>query len=214
MLLQFSQIMLKYEQAKKFFLDEVKLHSSLKYNQIKKAIEFGSHKHNAQYRKGRSKDGEKIPYFNHCVNVAFSLLKEPDMDQDLIVASLLHDTVEDTETSYEELEMLFGDRVTFLVKGMTKIPPVKIKNSDHGLFGPLTRASEIDKRVWKIKLSDRADNLKTYLDIATKTKIKKYLRETQELLRYVRKANIDTPLIKEIETGLVSFFKVLEDNNI
>ena len=171
----------------------------------------------------------------------------------------MHDTVEDTDTSYEELKTEFGDRVTLLVKGMTKLSLKKVKNSEDGLFGPLTKASEKDVRIWKIKLSDRADNLKTYLDIATKIKyrpielsipslsnamrepnitikapirpkyglflfccpniatkikIKKYLRETQELLRHVREANIDTPLINEVENSLIPFFKALESNNI
>jgi len=64
----------------KIFLDEVKFHSNLKYSQINKAIEFGSNKHNGQYGKGRSKDGDKIPYFNHCLNVAFakSILEKPE----------------------------------------------------------------------------------------------------------------------------------------
>ncbi|OLS25315.1 MAG: GTP pyrophosphokinase rsh [Candidatus Heimdallarchaeota archaeon LC_3] len=76
------------------------------------ALEFGKNKHKGQERKI---SGD--PYFIHPIRVAINLIDEPDSDLDLIIAALLHDTVEDTTTTFEEIEKNFGKKTEILVNG-------------------------------------------------------------------------------------------------
>ena len=81
-----------------------------------KAIAFAADKHRHQ----RRKDAEASPYINHPIEVATVLAVEGQVDDDTtLVAAALHDTVEDTETTFAELEELFGREVTDLVREVT-----------------------------------------------------------------------------------------------
>ena len=94
-------------------IDKVKEYrSSFDKELIEKAYEFAKRKHQGQFRKS----GE--PYFSHPAEVAY-ILAELKMDVPTIVAGLLHDTLEDTDTTYQELEEEFGREVAFIVKGVT-----------------------------------------------------------------------------------------------
>jgi len=84
--------------------------------ELLKAADFAAKKHRDQ----RRKDSSKSPYINHPIGVAHILTEEGHVD-DLAVlqAALLHDTVEDTETSFEEIEQLFGREVRDIVAEVT-----------------------------------------------------------------------------------------------
>lgn len=78
------------------------------------ALKFAKNCHKGQYRKGTSR-----PYITHCMEVARILNKNGYSDE-IVAAGLLHDTVEDTEASFEDLERLFGEEVSDLVKHVTE----------------------------------------------------------------------------------------------
>lgn len=81
-----------------------------------KATDFSAKKH----RNGRRKDADKTPYINHPIGVAEILTEEGGInDVDILCAALLHDTVEDTDTSFEEIEELFGKVVRDYVDEVT-----------------------------------------------------------------------------------------------
>ena len=74
-------------------------------------MQFASYKHRDQRRKGKG----KIPYINHPIEVANILVKAGVKDYDVLAAALLHDTVEDTDTTEEELEKKFGSKIKNIV---------------------------------------------------------------------------------------------------
>ena len=126
------------------------------------AIDFASTHHDGQTRKS----GE--PYIIHPLHVA-SILVDWGMDIDTILAGVLHDTVEDTEASLEEIENLFGRDVAFLVDGVTKVSQARAGMRNLESYLPQTKdnlsklliAVGQDVRVIIIKLADRLHNLST-----------------------------------------------------
>lgn len=80
--------------------------------EIRDAVIFAIQKHDGKYRKHPTK---KIPYVTHCINVGEKLQKA-GFGKDTVIAGILHDTVEDTDTTYKELEDKFGQRVSRLVQ--------------------------------------------------------------------------------------------------
>ena len=78
------------------------------------ALKFAKESHKGQFRKGTRK-----PYINHCLEVA-RILHKHEYSEDIVIAGLLHDTVEDTEATLEDLERLFGEEVSNLVKYVTE----------------------------------------------------------------------------------------------
>ncbi|EDP75175.1 bifunctional (p)ppGpp synthetase/guanosine-3',5'-bis(diphosphate) 3'-pyrophosphohydrolase [Hydrogenivirga sp. 128-5-R1-1] len=124
---------------------------------IHRAFEFVSEKHSGQLRKS----GE--PYVIHPLEVA-KTLAELNMDSTTVIAGLLHDTLEDTDTTYEEIEELFGKDVADIVEGVTKIGKIKFKNLREAQaenFRKLILATAKDIRVVVVKLADRLHNMKT-----------------------------------------------------
>lgn len=87
---------------------------------VKRAYEFGKKAHQGQKRKNDE------PYFNHCVAAAESVA-EWGLDETTITAALLHDVVEDTGHTIEELKKEFGEEAAFLVDGVTKIGKVRYR---------------------------------------------------------------------------------------
>src|SRR5579872_4517741 len=83
---------------------------------VLKALAFAAHKH----RKQRRKDAEASPYINHPIALANLLANEADVDDPVVIcAALLHDTVEDTQTTFQELELEFGLEITNIVREVT-----------------------------------------------------------------------------------------------
>lgn len=80
-----------------------------------KALNFAAEKHKMQ----RRKDPEATPYINHPIGVAFILVQCGVEDGNVLISAILHDTVEDTETSFEEIEEIFGLKICSIVKEVT-----------------------------------------------------------------------------------------------
>ena len=193
-----------YLEVKNNFLNLIKIdplfNDEKSLTKLHKALEFGESKHEGQLRKNISH-----PYFIHCLRVATNLLQEEDRNIDLVIAGLLHDTVEDTDTTIDELAKTFNKEVANLVEGMTKLPNSykqewgKERYYKEGFFGRLEKAAGKDPRVWKIKLSDRSDNLNDYYKFQSNSKIKDYMWETNKLLGFVKQYKLTSPLINTLK---------------
>lgn len=124
---------------------------------LEKAFNFASHAHFCQIRA----TGE--PYINHCYAVAM-ILTELRLDVNTICASLLHDILEDTLVVREELKEEFGEEITVLVEGVTKINKYKFDNQQTAQaenWRKMLLAVVKDTRVIIIKLADRLHNMRT-----------------------------------------------------
>ena len=111
-------------------------------------------------------------YFSHPVAVA-EILADLKLDEESIATALLHDVVEDTDTSLDEIRELFGDDVAKLVDGVTKLGKIKHNSDDEKIaedFRKLTMAMSQDIRVLLVKLADRLHNMSTisYMPSAAK----------------------------------------------
>lgn len=123
------------------------------------------------------------PYIMHPLNVAM-ILTDINADAECLAAALLHDTVEDTDSTKEEITSLFGETVALLVDGVTKINRLHFQTSSEQMAANqrkiLVGLSE-DVRVIIIKLADRLHNMRT-LYVMPEEKQKKKARETLEIL--------------------------------
>ena len=133
--------------------------SSVKYNKrkIKKAYEFANIAHGDQRRVSG------VPFILHPTSVA-CILAEMGMDTDSIVAVLLHDTVEDTDTTLQDVEDNFGEDVAKLVDGLTKISKIKYTDREEQQAENVRKmliAMSNDIRVIIVKLADRLHNMRT-----------------------------------------------------
>lgn len=124
---------------------------------IAQAYEFSDKAHAGQVRRS----GE--PYINHPLSVA-GILSELNLDVTTVITGLLHDTVEDTEVTVEDIQSKFGKEVAYLVDGVTKISQMKFRNT-HEKQGENIRKMIVamgkDVRVVLVKLADRLHNMRT-----------------------------------------------------
>ena len=157
-----------------------KLEKYLKKNELKevdKAYKYAEEKHQGQYRK----TGE--PYINHPLFVA-DILTSIKADKETIMAALLHDVVEDTEASKNDIKELFGDEIAKLVDGVTKINNINVSTDNEYLtsyYKKIIVGMSEDVRVIIIKLADRLHNMRT-LYALDHDKQKKKAKETLEIL--------------------------------
>ena len=144
---------------------------------IRHAYGFASDYHKDQ----RRRSGE--PYINHPVEVALILASDLHMDADSIAAALLHDTVEDTEASLDELTERFGTDVAELVDGVTKLTNIEVSSMDERQALNLRKmflAMSKDIRVVIIKLADRLHNMRTLAALKPERRLFK-ARETMDV---------------------------------
>lgn len=145
-------------------------------SEVVRAYNFAEHAHRGQFRKS----GE--PYFIHPVEVSL-ILAELEMDEHTIIGSLLHDVVEDTEVTREEIEKMFGADVALLVDGVTKLGKIHYESKEERQAENLRKmllAMAKDIRVILIKLADRLHNMRT-LKFMTDAKKKEKATETLEI---------------------------------
>ncbi|MBL1147214.1 MAG: bifunctional (p)ppGpp synthetase/guanosine-3',5'-bis(diphosphate) 3'-pyrophosphohydrolase [Pseudomonadota bacterium] len=142
------------------------------------------------------------PYFSHPLEVA-AILTELKMDTASVITALLHDTVEDTDATIEEISSLFGDEIGKLVDGVTKLSQIELQRPEEKQaenFRKLILAMSEDIRVLLVKLADRLHNMRTLHHISKPDKQKRIARETLEI--YV-------PLAERI--GIHTWKEELED---
>lgn len=143
---------------------------------IHRAYVYASDKHDGQFRKS----GE--PYFVHPTSVA-SIIAEMKLDTASVCAALLHDVVEDTETSEDDIAEHFGEEVAFLVGGVTKLGRLDFgckEDQQAESFRKMLVAMARDIRVLLVKLADRLDNMRTlgFMKVASQERI---ARETLDI---------------------------------
>ena len=132
---------------------------------------------------GTQKRASGDPYFSHPVEVA-GLMTELKLDQETIVTALLHDTVEDTLATVEEIEKLFGPEVARLVDGVTKLSKIEAMGETERAAENLRKfflAMSDDIRVLLVKLADRLHNMRTLHFIKSEDKRRRISRETMDI---------------------------------
>ena len=163
---QYAQLRKKC--AKAFKRDEVKM--------IDKAFELAFDAHKAQLRYSGQ------PYISHPLAVA-DILMDLGMDSQSIEAALLHDTVEDTDVTYDDLKSVFGEEVANLVDGVTKLGKIPLSTKEEQQAENIRKmllAMSQDIRVIIIKLADRLHNMRT-LDYMYPQKRRDIALETLEI---------------------------------
>ena len=160
-----------------------------------RAFEFGSSHHEGQKRRS----GE--PYFNHCIQVATTLATWK-MDSVTVMAGLLHDSVEDTTATIEELGEEFGQDLANLVDGVTKISGIQFstrKEKQAGNFTKMLLSMAKDLRVIIIKFADRLHNMHTI----------KYLPKIKQHRIAIETRDVYAPLAHRL--GMASVKAQLDD---
>ncbi len=144
---------------------------------LNKAYVFAMKKHGAQLRASGD------PYYSHPVEVA-GILTKFKLDSASIIAGLLHDTVEDTDTTVEEIRDNFGPQVAQLVDGLTKLAMIEQKSANNKQaenFRKLLLAMSEDVRVLLIKLADRLHNMRTLHFLKKPEKRARIAKETLDI---------------------------------
>lgn len=166
-IISFEDLKLKLDE----YLDEKEV------KEIEKAYLYAKEKHKGQYRK----TGEE--YIVHPLFVAY-ILTSINADKDTIIASLLHDTIEDTDVSKSDIKEKFGEIASKLVDGVTKINNINVSTDNEYLtsyYKKIIVGMSEDVRVIIIKLADRLHNMRT-LYALDHEKQKRKAKETLEIL--------------------------------
>lgn len=144
---------------------------------VARACAFAREKHEGQTRSS----GE--PYYTHPMEVA-AILAEMHMDTATVVTAILHDTLEDTSATYDEIKKLFGPEIAELVNGVSKLTKIESQTAQGKQaenFRKLLLAMSEDIRVLIVKLADRLHNMRTLHHIAKPEKRHRIARETIEI---------------------------------
>lgn len=172
---------------------------------LQKAYVYAAQKHRGQLRQS----GE--PYLSHPLYVSY-ILACMNMDIDTVISGLLHDTLEDTDATFDEISKIFGKDVAFLVDGVSKIGKIKFKSSEEKMaenFRKMLVSMSKDVRVIVIKLADRLHNMKT-ID---------HLREEKQKRIAVETMDIYAPLAHRLGIAWIKWeledmsFRVLDSEN-
>ena len=143
---------------------------------VEKAYNYAAEKHKDQFRKS----GE--PYFTHPIHVAH-IIADLELDPQSICAALLHDVVEDTDATYDDIAKEFGETIAMLVDGVTKLGKIPTNSKEEQQIENLRKmffAMAKDIRVIVIKLADRLHNMQT-LKYMPEEKQRSIARETLEV---------------------------------
>ena len=144
---------------------------------LNRAYVYAMQAHGAQIRASGD------PYFSHPLEVA-GILTDMRLDHSTIITALLHDTVEDTTATLDEIRTLFGDEVGRLVDGVTKLNRIELQSDRTKQAENLRKlviAMSEDIRVLLVKLSDRLHNMRTLKFIKSEEKRKRIAAETMDI---------------------------------
>ena len=163
---------------------------------LNRAYVFATQKH------GDQKRASGDPYYSHPVEVA-GILTDLYLDTASIATALLHDTIEDTDTTFGEIENLFGREIADMVNGVTKMSLLELSSQDTAQaenFRKLLLATASDIRILLVKLADRLHNMRTLHFIKSEDKRRRIAQETMDIY---------APLAGRI--GMQNFREELED---
>jgi guanosine-3',5'-bis(diphosphate) 3'-pyrophosphohydrolase len=144
---------------------------------LNRAYVFSMKAHGAQMRASGD------PYFSHPIEVA-GILTDLKLDDETIVTAILHDTIEDTLATHEEIEKLFGPSVARLVDGVTKLSKIEAQSENERAAENLRKfllALSDDIRVLLVKLADRLHNMRTLHHIGSEEKRRRIAKETMDI---------------------------------
>ena len=150
---------------------------------------------------GSQKRASGDPYFSHPIEVA-GILTDLHLDDETIATAILHDTVEDTVATSEQIEQRFGKNVARLVDGVTKLSKIEAQTESERAAENLRKfllAMSDDIRVLLVKLADRLHNMRTLHHIAKPEKRRRIARETMDIY---------APLAERI--GMYEFMKEMQ----
>lgn len=141
--------------------------------EIKKAIQFAARKHHGQMRL----EAEPLPYITHLISAALLVAEDGDVPDEVVIATLLHDTLEDTDASEDELARAFGSQVLALVKTVSEPKeeagkPLEWKERKKRYLAQLTLGPD---DALLISMADKIDNIES--------KLEAYAREGPALLK-------------------------------
>jgi guanosine-3',5'-bis(diphosphate) 3'-pyrophosphohydrolase len=163
---------------------------------LNRAYVFSMKAHGSQVRASGD------PYFSHPIEVA-GILTDLKLDDETIATGILHDTIEDTVATPDDIRRLFGDNVARLVDGVTKLSRIEAQTESERAAENLRRfllAMSDDIRVLLVKLADRLHNMRTLRFIASAEKRRRIARETMDIY---------APLAERI--GMYGFMDELSD---
>ena len=166
---------------------------------IIKAYEYAQEKHNGQIRKFSG-----LPYFTHPKGVA-RIIEQLTNNETLIIVSLLHDIVEDTDTTIEDIKQLFGEKISSIVGELTSR---RLKNGEKKVDYLKKKMLYMTPDALTVKLADRFHNVK-YLegDNVHYDFIKKYYKETREIINFL-KIELE---FNEVQNLLVNRIEIILD---
>ena len=150
---------------------------------------------------GTQKRASGDSYFSHPIEVA-GILTELELDDETIVTGILHDTIEDTLATHDEIEKLFGVNVARLVDGVTKLSKIEAQTENERAAENLRKfllALSDDIRVLLVKLADRLHNMRTLHHVPVREKRRRIAKETMDIY---------APLAERI--GMYEFMKEMQ----
>ena len=163
---------------------------------LNRAYVFSMKAHGSQLRASGD------PYFSHPIEVA-GILTDLKLDDETIATGILHDTIEDTVATQEEIDRLFGPAVGRLVDGVTKLSKIEAQTESERAAENLRKfllAMSTDIRVLLVKLADRLHNMRTLHHIKSEEKRRRIARETMDIY---------APLAERI--GMYGFYDELQE---
>jgi len=171
---------------------------------------FATQKHTGQSY-GGSQDGEKMDYIAHIGAVTMEVIwtlqhSEEQHHADLAVqCAILHDTIEDTETSYAEIKNKFGETVAKGVLALSK--DKKSGDSKQQMSDSIQRIKAQGKEIWLVKMADRSANLHSPPYYWTKDKIQTYQQEAQYI--YEKLADADKIMAQRLKQRIDDYTEFL-----
>ena len=170
---------------------------TIKSELVEKACEFATNAHQGQKRKFIG-----TPYINHALEV-MEILNTITNDQDLLAAAVLHDTIEDTHVTKEDIEKEFGVKIASIVVELTNVRQDKNASRETKKTNDAQRLSQVSKEAQTIKFADMISNGKD-VHINNPEFAKTYLKEMGDKLKLMNKG--DKKLRKRVQ-------KILDDYN-
>ena len=178
---------------------------------IIQATNFAAIKHKDQ----RRKDASKTPYINHPIEVMTLLSKSGVTDVNTLMAGVLHDTIEDTQTSYEEIKEMFGENAANIVQECTddkSLPKVERKQLQ------IEHAKVASMSAQMVKLADKFSNLKDLQSNPPKSwspaAIEGYVVWSYNVYKAIKNSPNSCPAKEILENNLLNLFKTFTSLNV